>query len=161
MPQRRREISVGPDIIFSVQGRYMRGWSVWYAARRREARDAWRRLWECMPECACYGIANDEQCTATVIHFALHLRKERIEANCKISRATTRVVLTLQQGILEFLADGLDRYLHTVYLPARPRHKPPPARISPKKSREVTTCSLSLAPAQRHECGSTPRQCGT
>ena len=131
-PAQRLSISCG-DVEFLVQGSCMQGWGAWYVARTKSTREAWLRIWQRMPECVPYDIADDEQRIATIIHFALHFRRVRIDANGKISRATHRVILALQQGILEFLADGLDRYLHTVYLPARPRHKPPPARESPKE----------------------------
>ena len=35
--------------------------------------------------------------------------------------------------MLDYLSQGLDLYLKSVYLPLRPQQKPPPARVSPKK----------------------------
>ena len=145
-PAQRLSIACG-DVEFLVQGSCMQGWGAWYAARTKSTREAWLRIWQRMPECVPYDIADDEQRIATIIHFALHFRRVRIDASGKISRATHRVILALQQGILEFLADGLDRYLHTVYLPARPRHKPPPARESPKKSKEGAGMQSGTCPS--------------
>ena len=88
-----------------------------------------------MPERAPNVISNDVHRIVTIIHVALHFRRVRIGSNGKISSATQRVMKSLQCGLLTFLADGLDHYLRTVYLPLRPGPKPPPARVSPKKNK--------------------------
>ena len=134
-PAQRVSIPSEADTHFLVHGNRIQGWSAWYSGRPKKTREAWSRIWERMPECAPHAITDDVQRIATIIHFALQFRRVRIGANGKISRVTHRVMMALQHGLLEFLADRLDRYLHTVYLPLRPRPKPPPARVSPKKNK--------------------------
>ena len=91
-PAQRLSISVGVDVNFLVQGRYIQGWGAWYAARPNSTRDAWRRIWERMPECVPYDIAGDEQRTSIVIHFAYS-----VPASTTSAQATTRSRLTEEE----------------------------------------------------------------